>query len=77
MPKNNKNMNVEPSGIAIKTRTFRVTISVSSLNNIACDKNQNNGKIAKANVDIPKLKSFFSCVFCFIQFFNFTLLNKR
>ena len=70
-------MNVEPSGIAIKTRTLRVTISVSSLNNIACDKNQNNGKIAKANVDIPKLKSFFSCVFCFIQFFNFTLINKR
>ena len=77
MPKNNKNINVEPSGIAIKTRTLRVTISVSSLNNIACDKNQNNGKIAKANVDIPKLKSFFSCVFCFIQFFNFTLLDKR
>ena len=59
MPKNNKNINVEPSGIAIKTSTLRVTISVSSLNKIACDRNQNNGKIAKANVDIPKLKSFF------------------
>ena len=77
MPKNNKNINVEPSGIAIKTSTLRVTISVSSLNKIACDRNQNNGKIAKANVEIPKLKSFFSCVFCFIQFFNFTLLDKR
>ena len=53
-------MNVEPNGIAIKTRTLRVTISVSSLNKIACDKNQNRGKIAKASVEIPKLKSFFS-----------------
>ena len=35
MPEKSRNINVEPKGIAIRTRIFLVTCSVSSLNKIA------------------------------------------
>ena len=60
IPIKSKKIKVDPKGIAIKTRTFLVTCSVSSRNKIACERNQARGKITSASVEIPNVNSFFS-----------------
>lgn len=60
IPRKSKKTRVEPRGIAIRTNTFRVTCSVSSLNKIACERNHASGKITRAKVEIPNVNNFFS-----------------